>query len=278
MGVKTQAQFIPIIADALGKSTQAIALSGALLQNRIIDFLNWGQERVCRAYNFDELSIENTNLWTIPGQYSYPLLGTTSFALDGNGNIILDGSGLPVLTGSGNGGFMLTRPKDIQTLRLIDDQNSIKLERFHVRKFDEKFPWPNNYAWQYPRIYTLRGMNVELFRIPDQIYNLYLTYPSWPTPFTVANTTQVSDFYFKDKLLITAAVLEGYLHFAEYEQVKVWEAIFQMELKEAIHAEGDVDWEPHASQFQSSKGGYQSGEPWLDPYATATDPLFGYAG
>ena len=278
MGIKTQAQFIPIIADGLGKSTQATALSGQTLNNRIIDFMNWGQERICRAYNFDELSILNTQIYTIPGQLSYPLLGTSSFIFDGNGNIVLDGSGMPVLSGGGNGGFALTSPKDIQSIRLIDDQNSIKLERFHVRKFDEKFPYPTNFAWQYPRIYTLRGLNIELFRIPDQYYNLYVTYPSWPTPFTIANTTQVSDFYYKDELIVTAAILEGYMHFAEYEQVKVWEAVFQLKLKEAIHAEGDVDWEPHASQFQSSKGGYQSGEPWLDPYATATDPLFGYAG
>ena len=254
LGIKTQAQFITIIGDGLGKSTQATALSGATLNNRIVDFLNWGQERICRAYNFDELNLQSQTPVTIAGQLSYPLIGTAG------------------------GGWNLTLPKDIQTLRLIDDQNSIKLERFHVRKFDERFPYPSNYAWQYPRIYTVRGMNVELFRIPDTVYNMYVTYPSWPTPFTIANTTQVSDFYFKDQLIITAAILEGYLHFAEYEQVKIWEADFQLKLKEAIHAEGDVDWEPHASQFQTSKGGYQSGEPWLDPYATAMDPLYGYAG
>lgn len=254
MGIKTQAQFIPIIADGLGKSIAAVALSGAVLSSRIVDFMNWGQERICRAYNFDELNQLNTTALTVAGQLSYPLFGTA------------------------NGGWNLTLPKDIESIRLIDDQNSIKLERFHVRKFDQKFPYPANYAYQYPRIYCLRGLNVELFRIPDQVYNLYITYPSWPTPFTTTNTAQTSDFYYKDQLIITAAILEGYLHFAEYDQVKIWEPIFEQRLRDAIHAEGDIDWEPHASEFKTSKGGYQSGEPWLDPYATATDPLYGYAG
>lgn len=254
MGIKTQAQFLTIIGDGLGKSLNATSLSGALLQNRLIDFLNWGQERICRAYNFDELNILNTSVMTIEGQLSYPIIG------------------------SSGGGWNLTLPKDIESIRLIDDQNSIKLERFHVRKFDQKFPYPTNFAFQDPRIYCLRGLNVELFRIPDQAYSLYITYPAWPTPFTIANTTQVSDFYYKDQLIITASILEGYLHFAEYDQVKVWEAEFQLKLKEAIHAEGDIDWEPHASEFKSAKGGYQSGEPWLDPYASGMDPLYGYAG
>src|ERR1035441_3449735 len=152
MGIKTQAQFIPIIADALGKSTQAQALSSAILATRILDFMNWGQERICRAYNFDELILQTKSPVTIAGQLSYPFFGTA------------------------NGGWNLILPKDIEDIRLIDDQNSIKLERFHVRKFDQKFPYPSNFAWQCPKIYTVRGLNVELFKIPDQTYNIYITY------------------------------------------------------------------------------------------------------
>lgn len=251
MGIKTQAQFIPIIADALGKSTSAIALSGATLNNRIIDFLNWGQERICRAYNFDELYILNTAATLSAGVLSYPLI-----------------------TGANNLGLIL--PKDIETIRLVNNENSIKLERMHVRKFDQKFPYPPNFANQSPTLYCLRGFNIEVFPISDSNYSLYITYHAWPTPFTTVNTTQTSDFYFKDQLIITAAVLEGYIHFQEDAEAKVWNDLFNLRLKDAIHAEGDVDWEPHASQFKSSKGGYQSGEPWLDPYATSTDPLYGY--
>lgn len=251
MGIKTQAQFLPIIADALGKSVNATALSGAVLSARCIDFLNWGQERICRAYNFDELIILNINATLLTGVLSYPLI-----------------------TGTNNLGLIL--PKDIETVRLVNNENSIKLEKIHIRKFDHRYPYPPNFADQSPTRYNVRGFNMEVFPIPDSNYPLYITYHAWPTPFTIANTTQVSDFYYKDQLIITAAVLEGYMHFAEYDQVKPWQEMFDMRLKEAIHAEGDVDWEPHASQFKSSRGGYQSGEPWLDPYATSTDPLYGY--
>lgn len=251
MGIKTQAQFIPIIADALGKSTNALSISGATLNARCIDFLNWGQERICRSYNFDELIILNVSASTVTGVLSYPLI-------------------------SGTNNLGLTLPKDIETVRLINNENSIKLERMHMRKFDLKFPYPPNFADQNPTRYCLRGFNIEVFPIPDSNYPLYITYHAWPTPFTLAATTQVSDFYFKDQLIITAAILEGYLHFEEYADVKVWNDLFDLRLKDAIHACGDVDWEPHASQFKSSRGGYQSGEPWLDPYATSTDPLYGY--
>ena len=78
-------------------------------------------------------------------------------------------------------------------------------------------------------------------------------------------------------------ILEGYLHFEEYDDAAIWLAKGLGLLTDAVRAEGDIDWEPQAMPFGSGdgaygfgRGGYMAGEPWLDPYAAYNDPLFNY--
>lgn len=129
---KTIAQMIPIITDALGKSQNASAISGALLSDRCLDFLNWGQQRIARFYSFHELNAINESAATVASTSRYPLT-----------------------TGTNNLG--LTRPKDIQSIRLIDSQNSRILTRKSVRWFDQKLPLVTNYADARPHIYIRWG-------------------------------------------------------------------------------------------------------------------------
>lgn len=245
----TVAEMLPIITDALGKSQNATAVSGALLSDRIINFLNWGQQRIARFYNFHELNTYTESAATVASTSRYPLV-----------------------TGTNNLG--LTRPKDIQSIRLIDGENSRILVRKSPRWFDQKFPLITNYADGRPHIYIRWGNDIELFRRPDAVYTLYIRYPQWATPLTAGSTA--SDFENKDQLLICAAILEGYLHFEEYKDAEVWTAKFLGLLQDAVHAEGDIDWEPEASAMSSAPGGYTSGEPWIDPYASIGDALYGY--
>lgn len=246
---KTRDQMVTIVADALGKAKGAIAISGALLSDRCVDFLNWGQERIARTYNFEELNSLQESAATVTSIKTYPLI-----------------------TGTNNLG--LTRPKDIETIRLIDSQNSRVLYRWGRRKFDARFPQPTNYSTGRPSIYIQFGSTLELFRIPDAAYSLYIRYPRWPVELSTASST--TEYEYKDQLLITAAILEGYLHFEEYNDVAVWTQLFLGRMSDAIKAEGDMDWEPQAAEFSNGRGGYSSGEPWIDPYGTPSDPLSGY--
>lgn len=247
---KTIAQMIPIITDALGKSQNASAISGALLSDRCLDFLNWGQQRIARFYSFHELNEINESAATVTSVSRYPLS-----------------------TGTNNLG--LTRPKDIQSIRLIDSQNSRVLTRKSVRWFDQKLPLITNYSDARPHIYVRWGNSLEMFRRPDAAYTLYIRYPQWATELTASSTS--TDFENKDQLLICMAILEGYLHFEEYDDAAVWLQKALGLLTDAVHAEGDIDWEPQASAMSTQPGGYTSGEPWLDPYASMGDPLYGYA-
>lgn len=247
---KTVAQMLPIIADGLGKSENATALSGALLKDRCIDFLNWGQQRMARFYSFNELNTYTESAATVASVSRYPLT-------------------------SGTNNLGLTRPKDIQSIRLIDGTNSRTLVRKSTRWFDKQYPLVTNFADARSSIYIRWGNDVELFRRPDAAYTLYIRYPQWASELTAGSTA--SDFENKDQLLITMAIMEGYLHFEQYDDAQIWLQKGLGLLMDAVRAEGNIDWEPEAQAMGEGRGGYSSGEPWLDPYSNISDPLYGYA-
>lgn len=247
---KNRLQMITVVADALGKSSKATSMSGALLGDRCIDFLNWGQQRIARAYNFEELNAIQESAALVASTLRYPMK-----------------------TGTNNLG--LTRPKDIASVRLIDSENSRCLDRWSYRKFDKKFPNPSIFTTGRPSIYVRYGNNLEFFRIPDSAYSLYIRYPQWAQD--LSSDGQTSDFEDKDQLIITAGILEGYLHFEEYEDAKIWASQYAYQLQEAIKISGDMDWKPSPENFSNGRGGYISGEPWIDPFGTSEDPLSGYA-
>ena len=78
--------------------------------------------------------------------------------------------------------WSLTRPKDILTLRLMDDDNSRKLVYISPSKIDEQLPYPAIIGEERPTRYTQRGFYIELFPIPDDAYDMYIMYSQWPLP------------------------------------------------------------------------------------------------
>jgi hypothetical protein len=244
----TRLQIVTEIGDAVGKTLTASAVSGTLLQDRIVYYLNAAQRRIARYHSFYELNGLKEDAYTADTIKTYPLE-----------------------TGTNNLG--LTRVKDINTIRLIDSANSIKLKRWHHRKFDIRFPRPENYATGRPTIYTRWGNNLELFRIPNATYTLEIRYTKWAQD--LATDAQVSDFVNKDELLIAAGIFETYLALEEYTDAQIHYPLFLGKLKDAaMDDKSDIDWEPVADAGMDR---ITSGEPWLDPYGTSGDPLGGYA-
>ena len=242
-------EFVTEICDVVGKSGAATSVSGATLQTRVRTYINWGQKRIARSHNFHELNVLQTTAATVTSVQSYPM-------------------------SSGTNNLGLTRPKDILSIRLIDSENSRILTRWHYRKFDRHYPYPTNYTTGRPSIYCRRGNSLEMFRIPNAAYTLYIFYPQWPSD--LATGTQSSDFTNKDQLILAAGVLETYLALEEYADVKVWYQRFLGHLGDAIAVEGDVDWEPEAEPHGHGLAP-GSGTPWIDPYGGVGDPLYGYA-
>ena len=240
-------QFVTEICDVVGKRITASAVSGTTLESRVQKYLNWAQARIARFYSFHELNVLKTTCATVDGVKRYPLTAGTS-------------------------NLGLTRPKDISSIRLIDGEYSRKLIRWSTRKFDTKYPRPENFATGRPSLYMRDGDNIEFFKVPGDAYTLYIRYPQWAVDLT--SDTQVSDFKDKDQLIITAGVFETYFALEEYGDAKIWYARFLGQLTDAVRASGDIDWEPQASPGDDE--GYKSGVPWADPYGGPGDPLYGY--
>lgn len=251
-GTLTRDQIVTEICDTVGKSTSAISVSGATLQTRVQSYyINWAQRRIAKSYDFYELQAKKTNAATVADVKTYPLE-----------------------TGTNNLG--LTRPKDIRSIVLVDGSNterSRKLEFWNYRRFDERFPRPENYPTNIPYLYTREGNNLELFRIPDDAYTLIIRYGQWPTEFS--SGSQTSDFSDKDELIITAGVLETYLALEEYADAGIWMQKFLGQLKDSILEEGDTDWEPQAQPFRTDHTP-PSSSPWLSASGHPEDPMYGY--
>lgn len=248
----TRLQLTTEICDIVGKNLGAIAVSGTDLKTRVETYyLNWAQRRIANHYSFYDLQVEATSPVTVADVKTYPLV-----------------------TGTNNLG--LTRIANINSIRLIDSENSRKLDFWHYRKFDKWYPRPENFSTSRPSIYTRWGNNIILFKIPDAAYSLYIRYGQYATNLTL--DSQVTDFgEDKDQLILTCGVMETYLALEEYNDVKVWYQLFVGQLTDAVRAEGDDDWEPEAEPHGGFPG-YVSGEPWLDPFGTASDPLSQYPG
>ena len=243
----TRDQIVTEICDSVGKRVSASSISGATLQDRVRTYLNWAQKRIARFYSFHELDILLITATTIADVKRYPLTtGTNSLGL--------------------------TRPKDISSLRLIDGAYSHKIVRWSTRKFDTKYPYPEQYSTARPNIYIRDGNYLELFKVPDAVYTLHIRYPQWAVDFT--SGTQTSSFENKDQLLVTAGTFETYFALEEYNDAKIWYARFLGQLTDAVRATGDIDWEPQASPHDAE--GYSSGTPWTDPYGSTGDPLYNY--
>ena len=249
-GTMTRDEMVTEICDTVGKSAAAASVSGATLQTRVRVYLNWAQKRIARFYSFHELNQEKTDAATVTDLKTYPM-------------------------SSGTSNLGLTRPKDIATIRLIDSHNSRTLTRWSYRRFDRTFPRPENYTTGRPSIYARWGNNLILYRIANAVYTLSIKYPQWALDLTAAS--QRSDYDNKDQLLVTAGVMETYLALEEYADVAIWYPKFLGQLKDAVRAEGDVDWEPQAEPFGGFRE-YGSGEPWVDPFGGTEDPLYGYPG
>ena len=241
-------EIVEEICDVVGKSQNAAAISGALLSARVVKYLNLGQKRIARFYNFHELNKYNENAATITDIKRYPM-------------------------GNGTNNLGLTRVKDIYSIRLIDDAYSRVITRWSPRKFDRIYPYPAKYSTDRPSIYIRWGNDLEFFKIPSGAYTLYIRYSQWAQDLTLG--TQVSDYLNKDQLLITTGIFETYLALEEYEDAKIYYAKLLGELKDAVKVEGDVDWEPEAEE-SGRYGYYESGSPWTDPFGGAMDPLSGY--
>ena len=160
----------------------------------------------------------------------------------------------------------LTRPKDIYSIKLMDSENSRKLIFVPSRRVDKIIPYPATLGEGRSKWYTRRGMNIELFRTPDDAYSLYIQHSQWPLKLSAdGDNTSYSDV---DDVIITLghemaeASLEG--------AVVDWDSRAEKLLAGAIREEiTRPDREFIARPFDPKQQVY--GEYWKQPF-TLRDP------
>lgn len=119
--------------------------------------INDAQKVIACAKDFDELMVlDTTNAATVDGTKLY--------------NIETD--------------FGLSRPKDIYSIRLMDEERSRKLTYVPFRELDRVIPYTEMISEGRSNFYTVRGKNVELYPIPDDAYDLYIQHSQWPLVLT----------------------------------------------------------------------------------------------
>lgn len=88
--------------------------------------------------------------------------------------------------------FALVRPKDIYSMRLMDDADSRKLTYVSFRDLDKQIPYTEVTGTGRSKYYTMRGNYVELYPIPDAVYSLYVQHSQWPT--VLSATTDETEY------------------------------------------------------------------------------------
>ena len=173
MGTLTQADLKAELQAGLGNRSD--------LDDRLTGILNLAQQAIVREaaakkVNYKELEVTK-NFNTVASQQSY-IFESIEAAL---------------------------RPRTIYSLKIVQSGNasdSQKLLKVTPSKMDEQLPDALLYGESRPTAYVEWAEQLDLYKIPDAIYNMQLKMYKWPTAFVSATTTQVSDLDEKDDLLI----------------------------------------------------------------------------
>lgn len=97
----------------------------------------------------------------------------------------------------------LVRPKDIYSIRLMDTDNSRKLDYIPFRGLDERIPYTELTGTGRSKYYTTRGRYIELYPIPDAVYSLYIQHSQWPA--VMDEETDQTEFLNIDHVIIALA-------------------------------------------------------------------------
>lgn len=245
----TRLQITTEICDTVGKNLGASSLSGLELKERVEKYyLNWAQRRIADHYSFYELQKLKDDATTVANVNTYPIE-------------------------SGANNLGLTDCAMVNSVRLVDGAYSRKLDFWHYRKYDQWYPNPEQFTPDRPRIYTRWGNDLIFFKIPREAFTLKIRYGRYPTELT--SDGQFHDYgQDKDMLMVTVGVMQTYLSLQEYRDATIWYEIFLGQVQDAVRSERDDDWEPQAEP--TGRPAYMPGEPWIDPFGSAGDPLYRY--
>ena len=163
--------------------------------------------------------------------------------------------------------WLLTRPKDILSIVLHDDFNSRKLSFMPTQHVDTILPYPEGITTGKPSVYNKQGDYVDLFILPDAVYDLYIRYYQWPL--VLVNDSDECSYTNQDSLVIAIArdifiALRSKLPLDTIMKAKMY-------MKTALGDDRvDPDEMPVARGFNSSGKVRYTGEYWNNPFIRST--------
>lgn len=210
------------------------------LDARLTRILNLAQMRIARKHRWEELE----NLYT----------NTTAFTSTPASDKYL---------------AMPSNLRDVYSIRLLDGANSRKLVRVPNRSWDKRIPIPEYFSTGRPALYTLRRNIMEFWKVPDAVYDLEVFAITWPTPFSDASPSALSDLDQKDDMLICLGLSWTFMTLREPEDAKKWWVIYANMMNDSVDEEIE---KPDLEFPVGMKSGVDQlgGEYWRDPFVKST--------
>lgn len=237
MGTLTLAEFQTEILATLGGRTENTAVNLA----RIVVALNMAQQRIDRDYAFTEMQ-----------EVTFAQLN---------------------FTGAAEVDKYLVPPPNVRTIHsfvLLDTSAGLssqgasrKLRMMPWRQFDQLIPSPQWLAPGWPEVYTWWGQFLVMAPAPFLQFTAQLRYVKRPTPFSVDELTQVSDYAEKDDILIMLASAYLWRTLGRADRATSFEADAKVMLDEAI--ERAVE-QPDMDVGRTGRQGVLSGAYWANPF------------
>ena len=147
--------------------------------------------------------------------------------------------------------------KDIHSVRIMDDASSRKLTYMPEREFDRRYPDPTVPGSGIPFIYVDHGKFFELYKAPDDTYNIRVRTSQFPID--MDDDSSSSSLEYKDELMVAKAAEKSWRMIRELEDAEYWNA--ESERLLADSRAGDKsreDWDRVARPFISGGRGYIS--------------------
>lgn len=158
--------------------------------------------------------------------------------------------------------LLLVRPKDIYSIRYMDDELSRKLIYVPFRELDEKIPYTEQIGTGRPKWYTRRGKNIELYRIPDAAKSLYIMHSQWPAE--LVDDTDLTPYSNLDHVIVPLAV--NIASDLKIGNITDWTSIASKMLSMALSEESYHPDEMMVAQPFTTHARPPLGETWNNPF------------
>lgn len=200
------------------------------LDSRLVNFINFAQDMMCRQHDFQELQTRTDDTTTAD---------TATYTLS-------------------------SRPRSIYSVRIQDGTNSRKLSYVDIREWDRLIPKPDEYSSSRPVHYTMWQNKIEFWRVPDDSYDLIIRWSKWPT--ALSGSSDTSDYEHKDDIIVCLATSWAFKSLGERDKMRFWGDHAWRQLAAGIQLDmhdPDRDIVP-TSEMQSIMTDY-----WKDPFIKA---------